>query len=112
MNVAESLALMNKKVVLVGLDIRLPMLAQNLKLPSSPGVTNYLSGAVDNIEDLVNRHANCDIIVAGPVPPNPSELLLNSRLDQLINELKARYDYVIIDSAPAACITEAINALQ
>ncbi len=109
MNVAESLALMNKKVVLVGLDIRLPMLAQNLKLPSSPGVTNYLSGAVDNIEDLVNRHANCDIIVAGPVPPNPSELLLNSRLDQLINELKARYDYVIIDSAPIGLVSDSFS---
>ena len=109
MNVAESLALMNKKVVLVGLDIRLPMLAQNLKLPTSPGVTNYLSGAVDNIDDLVNRHANCDIIVAGPVPPNPSELLLNSRLDQLINELKAKYDYVIIDSAPIGLVSDSFS---
>ena len=109
MNVAESLALMNKKVVLVGLDIRLPMLAQNLKLPSSPGVTNYLSGAIDNVDELLNRHANCDIIVAGPVPPNPSELLLSNRVEQLINELKVRYDYVIIDSAPIGLVSDTFS---
>lgn len=109
MNVAESLALMNKKVVLVGLDIRLPMLAQNLKLPSSPGVTNYLSGAIDNVDELLNRHANCDIIVAGPVPPNPSELLLSNRVEQLINELMVRYDYVIIDSAPIGLVSDTFS---
>ena len=109
MNVAESLALMNKKVVLVGLDIRLPMLAQNLKLPSSPGVTNFLSGAIDNVEELINRHANCDIIVAGPVPPNPSELLLSNRVEKLINELKVRYDYVIIDSAPIGLVSDTFS---
>ena len=109
MNVAESLALMNKKVVLVGLDIRLPMLAQNLKLPSSPGVTNFLSGAIDNVDELINRHANCDIIVAGPVPPNPSELLLSNRVEQLINDLKNRYDYVIIDSAPIGLVSDTFS---
>lgn len=109
MNVAESLALLDKKVVLVGLDIRLPMLAQNLKLPTSPGVTNYLSGAVENVEELINRHANCDIIVAGPVPPNPSELLLNSRLSQLIEKLKERYDYVILDSAPIGLVSDTFS---
>ena len=109
MNVAESLALLNKKAVLVGLDIRLPMLAQNLGLQSSPGVTNYLSGAIDDIDSLINHHSNCDIIVAGPVPPNPSELLLSDRIEQLITELKQRYDYVIIDSAPIGLVSDTFS---
>ena len=109
MNVAESLALMNKKVVLVGLDIRLPMLAQNLGLPASPGVTNYLSGAISDVDKLIKHHANCDIIVAGPVPPNPSELLLSGRIDQMISELKQKYDYVIIDSAPIGLVSDTFS---
>ena len=109
MNVAESLALLDKKVVLVGLDIRLPMLAQNLGLPSSMGVTNYLSGAVDDVDSLIMHHGNCDVIVAGPVPPNPSELLLNNRIDQLISELKQRYDFVIIDSAPIGLVSDTFS---
>lgn len=109
MNVAESLALLDKKVVLVGLDIRLPMLAQNLGLPSSPGVTNYLSGAIDDVDTLIVRHSNCDVIVAGPVPPNPSELLLNNRIEQLITELKQRYDFVIIDSAPIGLVSDTFS---
>ena len=109
MNVAESLALLNKKVVLVGLDIRLPMLAQNLGLPSAPGVTNYLSGAIDDIDTLINHHGNCDIIVAGPVPPNPSELLLTDRIEQLVTKLKQRYDYVIIDSAPIGLVSDTFS---
>ena len=109
MNVAESLALLDKKVVLVGLDIRLPMLAQNLGLPSSPGVTNYLSGAIDDVDSLINHHSNCDIIVAGPVPPNPSELLLSDRTELLIKELKQRYDFVIIDSAPIGLVSDTFS---
>lgn len=109
MNVAESLALLDKKVVLVGLDIRLPMLAQNLGLPSSPGVTNYLSGAIDDVDSLINHHSNCDIIVAGPVPPNPSELLLSDRTGLLIKELKQRYDFVIIDSAPIGLVSDTFS---
>lgn len=109
MNVAESLALLDKKVVLVGLDIRLPMLAQNLGLPSSPGVTNYLSGAIDDVDSLINHHSNCDIIVAGPVPPNPSELLLSDRTELLIKELKQRYDFVIIDSAPIGLVSDSFS---
>lgn len=109
MNVAESLALLNKKAVLVGLDIRLPMLAQNLGLPSAPGVTNYLSGAIDDIDSLIRHHSNCDIIVAGPVPPNPSELLLTDRIEQLVSELKQRYDYVIIDSAPIGLVSDTFS---
>lgn len=109
MNIAESLALTDKKVVLVGLDIRLPMLAQNLGLPSAPGVTNYLSGSVDSIDQIIQHHGNCDIIVAGPIPPNPSELLLGERIETLINSLKEKYDYVILDSAPIGLVSDTFS---
>lgn len=109
MNIAESLAVTGKNVVLVGLDIRLPMLAQNMGLPSAPGVTNYLSGATDSIEQITQHHGNCDVIVAGPVPPNPSELLLGERIETLIETLKAKYDYVIIDSAPIGLVSDTFS---
>lgn len=109
MNMAETIALTNKKVVLVGLDIRLPMLAKHLNLPSAPGVTNYLSGAIDSIDQIIQRHSHCDIIVAGPIPPNPSELLLGDRIETLINTLKERYDYVILDSAPIGLVSDTFS---
>lgn len=109
MNMAEALALTNKKVVLVGLDIRLPMLAKHLNLPSTPGVTNYLSGAVDSIDQITQHHSHCDIIVAGPIPPNPSELLLGDRIETLISTLKERYDYVILDSAPIGLVSDTFS---
>lgn len=109
MNVAESLALIGKKVVLVGLDIRLPKLAENFKLPMSPGVTNYLSGAVDSVDELIRHYSKCDVIVAGPVPPNPSELLLTERLTVFIEDLKRRYDYVVIDSAPIGLVSDTFS---
>lgn len=68
------------------------------------GITNYLSGKVDNIDSIIGKGElaeNLDIIHTGPVPPNPSELLLSTRLDTLIEELKKRYDYIILDNVPA-----------
>ena len=109
MNVAESLALLGKKVELIGMDIRLPMLAQNLGLPSAPGVTNYLSDDTTTIDSLIQRSNNCDVIVAGPVPPNPSELLLSERVNVLIEDLKKQYDYVVIDSAPIGLVSDTFS---
>ncbi len=108
MNVAESLALLNKKVVLVGMDIRLPMLAQNLGISTSPGVTNFLSEKI-SVDQLVKRSHNFDVVVAGPVPPNPSELLLSDRVEMLLDELQNRYDYVIIDSAPIGLVSDSFS---
>jgi Mrp family chromosome partitioning ATPase len=85
------------------------MLAKHLNLPSTPGVTNYLSGAVDSIDQITQHHSHCDIIVAGPIPPNPSELLLGDRIETLINALKERYDYVILDSAPIGLVSDTFS---
>lgn len=107
-NLAISLSLLNKKVVLVGLDIRKPMLADYLGLPHSGCLTSYLSDESYSVEDLVipSEFANLSIIPAGIVPPNPSELLQSERLDNLMMELRSRYEYVIVDSAPVAMVSD------
>ena len=107
-NMAMSLALLGKKVALVGLDIRKPMLAQYLNLPSQGLLTSYLSDSDYTVDDLIipSGTNGLDILPAGIVPPNPNELLMSDRLDQLFAELRQRYDYVVVDSAPVALISD------
>jgi capsular exopolysaccharide synthesis family protein len=105
-NLAISMSLLGKRVALVGLDIRKPMLASYLNLPSAGCLTSYIAEDVYTLDDIIIPFgvANLDVLPAGVVPPNPSELLQSERLDQLVAELRQRYDYVIIDSAPIALV--------
>jgi capsular exopolysaccharide synthesis family protein len=107
-NLAISLSLLKKKVALVGLDIRKPMLAHYLNLPSKGCLTSYLSDSAYNVDDLIVKSdfENLDILPAGVIPPNPSELLQSQRLDELFSTLRKRYDYVIVDSAPVAMVSD------
>ncbi len=108
-NLANSLAKINKKVCLVGLDVRKPMLASYLQLPSNGLLTNYLSDKSYTSSDIIypsNIHESLDIIPAGVIPPNPSELLQNERLDNLFIELRKQYDYIIVDTAPVAIVSD------
>lgn len=107
-NLAISFSLLQKKVALVGLDIRKPMLPEYLNLPSKGALTSYLSDDAYTVDDLIvkSEFDNLDILPAGIIPPNPSELLQNQRLDELFTELRKRYDYVVVDSAPVAMISD------
>ncbi len=108
-NLASSFSLLGKRVVLVGMDIRSPKLAQMLNLNESPGVTAFLAKRDVELNDVIQHCPevqNLDIIVGGTIPPNPSELLLTTRVQELIDQLKERYDYVIIDSAPIAMVSD------
>lgn len=108
-NLALSLAMLNKRVALVGLDIRKPMLAKYLNVKNAPGVTNFLSDKSMKVSDIVvtsPQNANLDVYVGGTIPPNPAELLNDSRLDELFEVLRAEYDYVIIDSAPIGLVSD------
>ena len=107
-NLAISMALLGKKVALVGLDIRKPMLATYLNLPTQGCLTSYLSDDSYSLEDTIvpSSIANLDILPAGIIPPNPSELLQNDRLDTLFVELRKRYDCVVVDSAPVALVSD------
>ena len=112
-NLAASFALLEgKKVVLVGMDIRSPKLADMLHLKPLPGVTSYLAKSDMRLDEIVQHmpgNESLDVIVAGAVPPNPSELLLGDRTGKLIAELRERYDYVIIDSAPVAQVSDTFS---
>lgn len=105
-NLAISMALLGKKVALVGLDVRKPMLANYLSLPNQGCLTSYIAESGYTIEDMIvpSEVATLDILPAGVIPPNPSELLQSERLDELFAELRNRYDYVIVDSAPIALV--------
>ena len=114
-NVAISFALLGKKVVLVGLDIRKPRLAELFEIDDHHhGITNLL--IKDNITwDDVNKQIvnsgvnnNLDLLMAGPVPPNPGELVTRKSLEETIDILKEHYDYIIIDTAPVGLVTDTL----
>lgn len=114
-NVAISFALLGKKVVLVGLDIRKPRLAELFEIDDHHhGITNLL--IKDNITwDDVNKqivnsgvNSNLDLLMAGPVPPNPSELVTRKSLEETMDILKEHYDYIIIDTAPVGLVTDTL----
>ncbi|MBE6309976.1 MAG: polysaccharide biosynthesis tyrosine autokinase [Bacteroidales bacterium] len=112
LNLAATFALLGKKVALVGMDIRNPRLHEYLGLKSLPGVTSYLSNAELEFGAIVQHCQEVeglDVIVGGPIPPNPSELLLVERVKQLIETLRSEYDYVIIDSAPIAMVSDTFS---
>ena len=107
-NLAISMTLLGKKVALVGLDIRKPMLASYLDLPTNGSLTSYLADSAYGIDDIIvsTNITRLDVIPAGIIPPNPSELLQSNRLDELFVELRNRYDYIVVDSAPVAMVSD------
>lgn len=109
-NTAVSLAYLGKKVIVVGMDIRKPGLNKVFNLSRAEGITNYLSDP-DHVKltDMIQRSdisPNLDILPGGPVPPNPTELVARTVLEDAINQLKERYDYVILDTAPIGMVTD------
>lgn len=109
-NLALSLTLMKKKVALLGLDIRNPMLGEYLQMSKNNiGITTYLSDTEIKLDEIVSESPitpNLFVLQSGPVPPNPTELLMSPRLEELIEGLKKMVDYVIIDSAPVGVVSD------
>lgn len=102
------MALSDKKVVLIGMDLRKPKIYGDFNLKNDMGMTNYLIGKA-TVDQIIHHTqiSTLDIIPAGPIPPNPAELILDDRMDQIIQELKTRYDYIIIDTPPVGLVTDA-----
>jgi capsular exopolysaccharide synthesis family protein len=107
-NLAASLAYSDKKVLLIGLDLRKPTLHERLSLPNKTGASNCLIGQ-GNYEDYIQQtdvHPKFHVLTSGPIPPNPSELLSNGRLPVMLAELRKEYDYILIDSPPFGLVTD------
>ena len=111
-NLAISLSLLGKKVVIVGLDIRKPGLNKVFNIPKKEhGITQYLTNTTANLMDFVQPsdiNKNLFILPGGTVPPNPTELLARGGLEKAIETLKANFDYVILDTAPVGMLTDTL----
>lgn len=107
-NLAASLTLLGHKVVIVGCDLRRPKIHLTFRnMSNDTGVTTYLIGKHE-LSDVIqeSEFENLDVIPAGPTPPNPSELLQSERMDELMTELKSKYDYVFFDTAPVGLVSD------
>jgi capsular exopolysaccharide synthesis family protein len=115
-NLAVSIAMTEKKVLLIDMDIRKGTLGKGVNMHKDIdgydiGLTSYLSKIVSKVESMIIQdedYPKIDIIRSGPVPPNPAELLLSMRLDQLINTLRDKYDYIIIDNVPSGLVADTL----
>ena len=115
-NIGISLALLGKKVIMVGLDIRKPRLAELFQIDNHHnGITNLIVRDHNSWEDIQNQiiasgvNSNLDLLMAGPVPPNPGELVTRASLDDIINQLKQHYDYIILDTAPVGLVNDSLQ---
>ena len=105
-NLGMSLVLAKKKVILIDMDIRRGTLSRQFHLKKI-GLTNYLADNTLLAEDIIQHQDGFDIIAAGAIAPNPAELLMDERLDNLVTELRRRYDYIVVDSVPVGIIADA-----
>lgn len=112
-NIATVFALSEKKTVIIGLDLRKPRLADEFGLKNQIGVVNYLIKQ-NSLAEIINstQIPNLDVILSGPIPPNPSELILSDAMGELITELKQYYDYIILDTPPVGLVSDALELAQ
>ncbi|MFB9076912.1 GumC family protein [Flavobacterium procerum] len=109
-NLAATFALSEKRVLLIGMDIRNPKLEEYMNLPNI-GLTNYLASNEKNANDYIVKHndyKNLYIFPSGVIPPNPAELLMSVKIEELFKQLKKEYDYIIVDTAPAYLVTDTL----
>jgi len=112
-NLSSTLSLIDKKVVLIGADLRRSKLHKTFNVPNDKGLSTYLAHQT-SLDDIILRsqQENLDFIVSGPVPPNPSELLHTERMKELIADLHLRYDIIMIDTAPIGLVSDAIPLIR
>ena len=114
-NLAHSLAQLDKRVLLVDCDMRRPSLNAKLPIQKTPGLSNYLTRQVDKAEVIQKYKAeDCafDVVSSGRNPPNPIELLSSERMQSVLNELRADYDYIILDLPPVGEVSDALVAAK
>jgi capsular exopolysaccharide synthesis family protein len=112
LNLASSLAISSKKVILLEFDLRNPSLSERLGFKRSPGITNFLrgEGQVDDLIQSVPEMENLSFLSAGtPLPLNPGEIILNPRMKLLFDYLRAHYDYIVMDTPPVEAVSDALS---
>ena len=112
-NMATVFALSGKKTILIGMDLRKPKIFDDFELNNDIGVVNYLINQ-KTISEITKKTKipNLDIILSGPIPPNPSELLISEACDRFIQELEKEYDYIVIDTAPVGLVSDALELFK
>ena len=112
-NLAGIIAYSGKKVIVLDLDMRKPRIHKALGLDNSKGMSTLLIGQY-KLDDVVQKTGtdNLDIITAGPIPPNPSELVISKEMDSILELLKRHYDIIIIDNPPVGLVTDGIAMLK
>ncbi len=111
-NLARSLSMIDKRVIVIAADLRKSMLHQVFNTDNQVGLSNYLSGQAEMDEIIITKSDSLSFITGGPVPPNPSELLCGHKMTALLAILKKEYNYVIIDSAPVGLVSDAVPILK
>lgn len=112
MNLASVFALSEKKTVLVGLDLRKPKIFDDFNIHNDKGVVNYLIG--DATMDEIKQPSgidHLDVILSGPIPPNPSELIISDEMEAFIDTLKQEYDYIVFDTPPLGLVSDAFELM-
>jgi tyrosine-protein kinase Etk/Wzc len=111
-NLAASLAITGKRVVLLDLDLRNPTIAKKLRLGEGPGITDYLVSDTVSIKNIIRstqEAPDLSVISAGSLPPNPAELIMSAKFTHLLAELKESFDYIIIDTPPVGQVADAFT---
>ncbi len=111
LNTAISLTMLQKKVLLLGMDLRLPRIAQYMNISNDTGLTTYLSGYEPDIKKLIRTSDLSEylyVMPAGPIPPNPAELLSRHTLENAMELLRPMFDYIVVDSAPVSLVTDTL----
>ena len=115
-NLAVSFALLGKKVIIVGLDIRKPRLAELFEINNHHnGITPLLTMEEPKWSDIAEQilpsgvNKNLDLLMAGPIPPNPAELMARPSLETIFNVLREKYDYILVDTAPVGLVTDTLQ---
>ena len=110
-NLACTLSLSGKKVALLGMDLRKPKITDYLGVPNQRGVSNFIIDKDMQFQDLgcsMPGYKGMDVIISGVIPPNPAELLLHPKVEILFTQLQAKYDYVVVDTAPVSLVTDTL----
>ena len=109
-NIATVFAMSEKKTIILGLDLRKPKIFDDFNLNNDVGIVNYLIGQ-KTLEEVIQKTQIpfLDVITSGPIPPNPSELIMSDSMKEMMEELKSKYDYIILDTPPVGLVTDAIE---